>query len=438
MALTLQRPALDLEGLDLRAVLPLRVLDHQPDELPVAPDRLDAADDELLELIGGDRLAVAAVVSAVLCMRAYVVAVSLRVLRRERVQHRAVAALAPQQPLEQGAVHVVDLRPAGHGVEAELGLHEVPRLLVDDRLVLPVVHVLVVRHLPDVEHVGEHRVEQSAVDRQTTNRAPVLGGPLLRRPAALLQVVDDAADGLAPQVRAEDLPHLAGLCLVHDELAAHVVVTEHGPAARVLAPLAGGGDLVPRALRDDLPLELREREQDVQRQPPHRMGCVELLGDGDKRHLVAVVHLHHLHEVCKGPRETVHLVDHHAVNHAGGDVVHEAAQRGALHVAARESAVVVLGREAYPALVLLARDVRLAALTLGVQRVELLVQPLLAALARVDRAADVGRRRRGGTPAHADTPSALATGRLPRSIPKNRLPFQWFPVAALATAERDL
>lgn len=51
---------------------------------------------------------------------------------------------------------------------------------------------------------------------------------------------------------------------------------------------ARGGHLVPRSLGDDLPFELGEGEQDVQGQPPHGVGRVELLGDRDKTHLVLV------------------------------------------------------------------------------------------------------------------------------------------------------
>jgi len=52
-----------------------------------------------------------------------------------------------------------------------------------------------------------------------------------------------------------------------------------------------GGDLVADALPGDFPLELGEGEQDVQHQPPHRGGGIELLGHGDEGHPVALEHL---------------------------------------------------------------------------------------------------------------------------------------------------
>ena len=62
-----------------------------------------------------------------------------------------------------------------------------------------------------------------------------------------------------------------------------------------------------------------------------------------------------------------------------------------------------------------------------VERVEFLLEPLLAALARVDRAADRGP---GGARLHARPP----LGHDLPSSPKNRKPFMCEPVIALATA----
>jgi hypothetical protein len=53
----------------------------------------------------------------------------------------------------------------------------------------------------------------------------------------------------------------------------------------------------------------------------------------------------------------------------------------------REAAIVIAGGEDPPALVLLARVIGLAGLALGIERVELLLEPLLARFAGVDGAA---------------------------------------------------
>ena len=63
-------------------------------------------------------------------------------------------------------------------------------------------------------------------------------------------------------------------------------------------------------------------------------------------------------------------------------------QRRAIHVAAGETAVVVVVRQAFPAFVLLAPDVGLARFALGVERVEFLVEAFVGGLAGVDGAAD--------------------------------------------------
>ena len=155
-------------------------------------------------------------------------------------------------------------------------------------------------------------------------------------------------------------------------------------------------DLVADALARDLALELGERQQHVQRQPAHRGGGVELLRDRDERDAVGIEDLDDLGEVGQRAGQPVDLVDHHNVDLAGRDVGQQTLQGRPLHGAAGEAAVVVRGRQHDPALVLLAPDVGLAGLALGVQRVELLLQPLLGGLAGVDGAPD----QRAATAAH--------------------------------------
>ena len=71
--------------------------------------------------------------------------------------------------------------------------------------------------------------------------------------------------------------------------------------------LLRGCDLVPDAFCGDLPLELGERQQDIQDKPSHGRGRVELLGDGDKRHLVSVEQFDHAGEVHQRPCKPVDL-----------------------------------------------------------------------------------------------------------------------------------
>ena len=85
----------------------------------------------------------------------------------------------------------------------------------------------------------------------------------------------------------------------------------------------------------------------------------------------------------------------------------------------RDAAVIVLVFDQHPSFMTLARDVGGASLALCIERVEVLLQALLARLAGIDGAAG---------PGHAD--------RFPVR-PKNRGPDQAVPVIRFATAERE-
>ena len=75
-----------------------------------------------------------------------------------------------------------------------------------------------------------------------------------------------------------------------------------------------GRHLVPRALRNDLALELRERQKDVQGQAAEGTRRVELLGHRHEAHAVPVEDLDDSCEVEQGPTEPVHFVNHDAVH----------------------------------------------------------------------------------------------------------------------------
>ena len=96
-------------------------------------------------------------------------------------------------------------------------------------------------------------------------------------------------------------------------------------------------------------------------------------------------------KVQQGPAEPVHFVAQNTVNLAGFDVGEESPKGGPVHVASAKAAVVVALRQALPALVPLALDVGQSRFALRVQGVEVLLQSLLAGLARVNSAADCGR-----------------------------------------------
>ena len=127
------------------------------------------------------------------------------------------------------------------------------------------------------------------------------------------------------QVKLEDLLDLPSLDLVdlHSTAAADDVVSEDRPAPEPLAFLPRGLHLITGPLADDLAFKLGEGKQDVQRQTPHAARGAELLRDRDERHVVGVERAHDLGKVQQRPRQSVHLVDHDAIDLADLNVVHQ-------------------------------------------------------------------------------------------------------------------
>src|SRR5439155_7663801 len=106
--------------------------------------------------------------------------------------------------------------------------------------------------------------------------------------------------------------------------------------------------------------------------------------------------------------QPVDLVDEDEIDPGSLDVGEQTLQRRALHVAAREPAIVVAGPGQCPAPVTLAADVGLAGFALRLERVELLFEPFLGGFAGVDRAALVARvTRRHGCPPSSRRPGPV-------------------------------
>ena len=126
-----------------------------------------------------------------------------------------------------------------------------------------------------------------------------------------------------------------------------------------------GRHLVARALRNDLALELGERQEDVQRQAAEGTRRVELLGDGHEADAVPVEDLDDPREVQQGPAEPVHLVNDDAVNGPGLDRGQKPLQCRPIHIAAGVTAIVEMLGDHLPALILLAGDEGLAMLPVG-------------------------------------------------------------------------
>ena len=136
--------------------------------------------------------------------------------------------------------------------------------------------------------------------------------------------------------------------------------------------------------------------------------------------------LDQLREIHERAAQAVDLVDHHDIDAAGLDIGEEPFDGRPLEGGAGDAAVVVAVVHRHPALGLLALDIGLAGLALGVQRIERHVEPFLARFAGIDRAAELAFRGL----AHRAPPEFRR--------PKKSGPFQRVPVMARATAESDL
>src|SRR5712675_1042010 len=183
-------------------------------------------------------------------------------------------------------------------------------------------------------------------------------------------------------------PHQLGLGFVDPDLAVLGIVAErHHPADPQTLAL-GGRDLVANALGSDLAFELGEREKDIEREPAHGRGGIELLGDRYERDIMLVEQLDKLGKVCQRPGQPVDLIDHDHIDLAGPYVTKKLLQSWAVGIAAGKSPVIVLASDQGPAGMRLAADVGLRSIVLGIQRIEVLFEALVIRHAGVDSAAN--------------------------------------------------
>src|SRR4029077_11967685 len=121
-------------------------------------------------------------------------------------------------------------------------------------------------------------------------------------------------------IAAKDEAHGFRLALDDDELAVLRLITERRRAAPPTPLLLRGGDLVADALADDLALELREGQQNVEGQAPHR-GCrVELLRHRHEGGTPGIEDLYNLGKIGERAGQPVDLVDNDGVDPPGREV----------------------------------------------------------------------------------------------------------------------
>jgi hypothetical protein len=101
-----------------------------------------------------------------------------------------------------------------------------------------------------------------------------------------------------------------------------------------------------------------------------------LLRDRDKGHVMRVEQLDYLGEVGQGAGQPIYFIYHHHFDEPLADIAEQALERRALRARAREPAVIVMSLDQPPPLTRLALDERLARFALGVEGIEVLLQPL--------------------------------------------------------------
>ena len=103
---------------------------------------------------------------------------------------------------------------------------------------------------------------------------------------------------------------------------------------------------------------------------------------------MGIEQLDQLGEVRQRPRQTVDLVDNDDIDLPGADIVQQLLKVGTVGGPAGVSAIVIAGSDQGPAGMGLALDIGRGGIVLRVQRVELLVEPVLGGDPRIDRTAD--------------------------------------------------
>src|SRR6266436_2790164 len=179
----------------------------------------------------------------------------------------------------------------------ELGPHRVKEITIEDGWLLAGEDLALEGDLADVEPIAQKMGERAAGEWDAANRAPGLERSHLGDDPSLAKVGHQQVEAAKLQIPPKDGPDPLSLRFNHDDLAVLGLVSERGYAPDPKPLAFGGRDLVTDALGGHFPLELGKRQQDIERQPPHRCRRIELLGDRDEGYPMLVEQLDELGEV---------------------------------------------------------------------------------------------------------------------------------------------
>ena len=145
-----------------------------------------------------------------------------------------------------------------------------------------------------------------------------------------------------------------------------------------------------------------------------------MLGDRHKADALLIECLDDLGKVSQRPRQPVYLIDNDGIDSPGGDVLKQAFEGRPFHVPPGVAAVIVFGGNRLPALMPLAENIGFTGFTLGMERVEGLLETFLGGFPGVYRA----------THARGNCHTVFFL------VPKNRGPDQGVPVISRAILDR--
>jgi hypothetical protein len=194
-----------------------------------------------------------------------------------------------------------------------------------------------------IYNVGQNPSQRIHCERAAQVTPSGLGRPAFQPPAPPLDFLEPERDRTMRFEHRKDSPHAYGFFFIDDQASSawDDVIAEQRIAAGPLSLFSRRGHLVARALPDQFALKLREREEDVQRQPSQRRAGVELLRDRREAHFVLLEDAQHAREVQQRPAWPVYFVHHHAIQLARFHRAEQSRQRRPVHVGAGETAVVI-------------------------------------------------------------------------------------------------
>lgn len=274
-------------------------------------------------------------------------------------------------------------------------LYFIKAVLIDDRVMLAVIDVSLMHGLADIQRVAQDMIHILLVEQIAAAFLAGAADIVLGAMAGIVQFLEQLRDGWFFDVSFVNMPDQRGFLGDDMQLAVFRAIAQRHGTAHEDALAAAGGEFIADALADHLAFKLREAEQDVQRQPPHRACSIEILRDGNKRHVVLVEGLDDVGKVGQRARNPVDFVHHDDVDLSSADVVQQAFQRRALYIAAGKPAIVIRLGDQFPSFMALGRDIGHACIALGIEAVIFLIQSFLGGFARINRATQSLRRCRG-------------------------------------------